>query len=72
MADTWEWDGKEWTQMADTGPAARGEAAVAFDSKRGQVVLLAPPSMILGNGSIIRIRHHPALKFSYKGDFKEW
>ncbi|MDQ5868590.1 MAG: kelch repeat-containing protein [Thermoproteota archaeon] len=21
--DTWEWNGNEWTQMADTGPSAR-------------------------------------------------
>ena len=33
LADTWEWDGTEWTQMADTGPSARLGHAVTFDSK---------------------------------------
>ena len=26
--DTWEWDGSRWTQVADTGPAARARAAM--------------------------------------------
>ena len=26
--DTWEWDGTTWTQVADTGPAARFGAAM--------------------------------------------
>ena len=39
LADTWEWDGKEWTELADTGPAARWGHGVAFDSKRQRVVL---------------------------------
>jgi hypothetical protein len=27
--DTWEWDGASWTQVADTGPAAREDAAMS-------------------------------------------
>jgi hypothetical protein len=33
--DTWEWDGDNWTQVADTGPSARGGHAMAYDSNRG-------------------------------------
>jgi hypothetical protein len=37
--DTWEWDGENWTQVADTGPRKRSGHAMAFDSTRGRVVL---------------------------------
>ena len=30
LADTWEWDGNEWTQMADTGPTARQLLALVY------------------------------------------
>lgn len=39
--DTWEWDGTNWTQMADSGPAARCESAMAFDAERKQTVLFS-------------------------------
>jgi hypothetical protein len=39
LNDTWEWDGKEWTQVEDTGPAPRSGMAMCFDSKRGRVLL---------------------------------
>ncbi len=39
FADTWEWDGKDWTQVADTGPDARSGHALTFDSGRGRLVL---------------------------------
>jgi hypothetical protein len=29
--DTWQWDGTDWTQIATTGPSARGGSAVATD-----------------------------------------
>jgi len=38
-ADTWEWDGENWTQMADLGPPARSDAAMAYDTHRNQTVL---------------------------------
>ncbi len=38
-ADTWEWDGTDWTQVADTGPDARSGHALAFDSNRQRAVL---------------------------------
>jgi len=38
-ADTWEWDGENWTQMADLGPPARSDAAMAYDTHRNQTAL---------------------------------
>jgi hypothetical protein len=37
--DTWEWDGNEWVQQADTGPSARAHAAMSWDSARQRAVL---------------------------------
>jgi hypothetical protein len=39
LNDTWEWDGDDWTQIADTGPAPRAGHAMTYDSKRGRVLL---------------------------------
>jgi hypothetical protein len=39
LADTWTWNGTEWTQVADTGPSARGGHAMTYDSARARVVL---------------------------------
>jgi Galactose oxidase, central domain len=39
LDDTWEWNGSKWTQIMVTGPPPRAEAAIAFDSRRGRVVL---------------------------------
>lgn len=39
LNDTWEWDGKTWTQMAATGPSARAFTAMAYDAKRQRTVL---------------------------------
>src|SRR5262249_50059757 len=36
FADTWIWDGTEWTQVADTGPAARSGHSLAYDSARNR------------------------------------
>jgi hypothetical protein len=37
--DTWEWDGVHWTQVASTGPPARGATAMAYDKARGKAIL---------------------------------
>lgn len=37
--ETWEWDGREWTQIDDTGPPGRGYAAMVFDRERECLVL---------------------------------
>lgn len=39
LNDTWTWDGKEWKKIAITGPSGRAEAGMAFDQKRGRIVL---------------------------------
>ena len=39
LDDTWEWDGRRWTRLEVAGPTPRAEAAMAFDDKRGRVVL---------------------------------
>ena len=39
LADTWEWDGDTWTQVADTGPAARYSSAMAYNSTAEVVIL---------------------------------
>jgi galactose oxidase-like protein len=39
LGDTWEWDGTEWTQIADTGPPPRSYLAMVFDSSRECLVL---------------------------------
>lgn len=38
-ADTWRWDGKTWTRVATSGPAARDHHAMVFDSHRKTFVL---------------------------------
>ena len=38
-ADTWAWDGLEWTKVADTGPSRRDHHGMTYDSARGRVVL---------------------------------
>jgi len=39
LADTWEWDGDRWFEVATTGPAGRADAVMAYDAARGRVVL---------------------------------
>ena len=39
FSDTWEWDGREWTQLADMGPPPRAGHAMVFDSSRECLVL---------------------------------
>jgi len=39
FGNTWEWNGKHWTQRQDIGPGPRWRHAMAFDSKRGRIVL---------------------------------
>ena len=45
--DTWEWDGEDWTQVSETGPAPRMFHTMDFDSSRNVVTLvggqLQPP-----------------------------
>ena len=59
LDDTWEWDGRKWTQIKVPGPRGRAEAAMAFDRRRGRVVLFG--GYYRRNGKIVRL-----------GDTWEW
>jgi len=37
--DTWVWNGKQWRQVSNTGPAGRYAHSLAFDRRAGVVVL---------------------------------
>jgi len=39
LDDTWEWDGDTWVQRMVAGPPPRAEASIAFDIRRGRIVL---------------------------------
>jgi hypothetical protein len=39
LGDTWGWDGRSWTLLAETGPPARRWPALAWDPGRQRVVL---------------------------------
>jgi hypothetical protein len=39
LNDTWEWDGHDWAQQADTGPAQRSAYSMAYDDNRQRLVL---------------------------------
>jgi hypothetical protein len=37
--DTWEWDGKNWQQMADTSVGTRDHHVMVYDAARGKTVM---------------------------------
>jgi len=39
FADTWIWDGNDWSQVQDVDPSARVNPGLAYDSARDRVVL---------------------------------
>lgn len=39
LADTWIFRNNNWTRVATSGPEERAEAAIAYDRKRGRIVL---------------------------------
>jgi hypothetical protein len=39
LADTWEFDGQAWKEIAVEGPSGRSDSGAAYDSKRGRVIL---------------------------------
>jgi hypothetical protein len=67
FADTWGWDGTEWTQVADTGPSARYAHAMAWDDGRKCAVLFGgrPPSAATQ-------RFGPPLNDTWEWDGTEW
>lgn len=48
FGDTWHWDGADWTQVSESGPTARFNHAVAFDSARNRLVLFGGQSAFVG------------------------
>lgn len=46
---TWTWDGATWTRVATTGPPARTEHVMAYDTRRGVAVLTGGYN---GNGAL--------------------
>ena len=49
LGDTWEWDGRRWTRMSDTGPSPRSGAAMAYDARIAAVVLFGGSGGPLGD-----------------------
>jgi hypothetical protein len=45
--DTWEWNGSVWAQVAGTGPSARSQYAMVYDSQRESTLLFGG----LGSGT---------------------
>ena len=39
VANTWSWNGTNWTELATTGPPAREQAAMAYDPALSELVL---------------------------------
>ena len=46
LADTWLWDGTNWTMAATSGPVGRRDASMAYDTFRGQIVLFGGQTQI--------------------------
>jgi hypothetical protein len=48
LADTWEWDGNDWTQRQPAAsPPARSNAGIAFDAQRGRTVMFGGYATII-------------------------
>jgi cysteine-rich repeat protein len=41
ISDTWVWNGTSWTEMQQppTSPGSRGQAGIAYDERRGEIVI---------------------------------
>ena len=50
LGDTWQWDGVTWTQLATPGPPPRTEATLAYDPRRGVLVLFGG---LDANGAVV-------------------
>src|SRR5215208_6399915 len=59
LVDTWEWNGAEWTQVADIGPLGRLGSCMAYDTVRQCMVLF-------GGGVVVGSNWQPL------GDTWEW
>ena len=69
LADTWTWDGTDWTQQhPTTSPPARDDAALAFDTATNQLVLFGGG----GNGPRIGGLVPPPLNDTWVWDGTNW
>jgi hypothetical protein len=48
LADTWRFRNNQWTKIAAVGPTERAEAAIAYDRKRGRIVLFGGYRRVAG------------------------
>jgi hypothetical protein len=67
LGDTWAYDGSAWSQVASTGPSARGLATMAYDARRKRLVLFG--------GSIVSSTweyDHPIYTSTEYADTWEW
>ena len=39
LGDTWEWDGEDWTEVANDGPTRRSQHSLVYDSSRHLILL---------------------------------
>jgi len=46
LGDTWEWNGKYWSQEATSGPAPRMGHQLVYDSRRGKVILFGGTDLL--------------------------
>ena len=52
--DTWEWDGKDWKKIATAQSAtARHNGGMAYDAKRGRIVLFGGGSLSAPNANLV-------------------
>jgi hypothetical protein len=67
LRDTWTWDGRDWFQVTSSvnGPVARTGHALAFDSRRGRVVMFGGRGAGIGSSG-------PLLDDTWEWDGETW
>jgi hypothetical protein len=48
--DTWEWDGENWTQYEDIGPAPRSRHGMAHESARRRALVATAELRLIDDG----------------------
>jgi hypothetical protein len=52
LNDTWVWDGLNWTQEQQTGPAARWFHAMAYDAGRDRIIVVGGRTNATAGGQV--------------------